>query len=397
MPDSQPSWVGHTIGNRYQIEDLLGRGGMSSVYKAYDPNLQRSVAVKIIHPHLSEQPEFVRRFEQEAAAVAQLRHPNIIQVHDFNHEGDVYYMILEHVPGETLEKRLSALKRANLRLPLAETLHTLSRLCDAVAYAHERNMIHRDLKPSNVIINLLGEPILMDFGIAKLVGSTAVHTATGATVGTASYMAPEQILSKDIDHRADIYSLGIMLYEMASGTPPFEGTSAMTVMRKHIKEPIPDIRMKNSNVPNTLVAVLERALAKRPDDRFVSAVEMGTALRMVAQHTLEPTNLQTATDQEAAVPTIAPVPTSQPANRQRSKINRPAKIHRTNQRVVSIVNSLVGQRPLSYSSPLSWVVSSCGRSFSPPPPRRLTWSAFRPASIPWGWAMAAVSTAVPSK
>ncbi|MCP5095377.1 MAG: serine/threonine protein kinase [Chloroflexi bacterium] len=191
MSESQPSWIGRRIGNRYQIEAILGRGGMSSVYKATDPNLQRTVAVKMIHPHLSEHPEFVKRFEQEAAAVARLRHPNIIQVHDFNHDGDVYYMILEHVAGETLEERLKSLNSANLRLPLAETIHIMTNLCNAVAYAHERNMVHRDLKPSNVIINLLNEPILMDFGIAKIVGGDHVHTATGATIGTAAYMAPE--------------------------------------------------------------------------------------------------------------------------------------------------------------------------------------------------------------
>ncbi|KAA3654573.1 MAG: hypothetical protein DWQ04_34270, partial [Chloroflexi bacterium] len=326
MTDSQPSWIGRSIGGRYQIEDLLGRGGMSSVYKATDPNLQRAVAVKMIHPHLSEHPEFVKRFEQEAAAVAQLRHPNIIQVHDFNHEGDVYYMILEHVPGETLEKRLDALKGANLRLPLSETIHIMSNLCDAVAFAHERNMVHRDLKPSNVIINLLSEPILMDFGIAKIVGGGQVQTATGATIGTAAYMAPEQVQGENVDQRADIYSLGVMLFEMASGRPPYEGKSALTVMMKHVQEPIPDIRVLNNNIPDILVGILEKALAKDPADRFSSAIEIGTALRMVGQQTLESTAAQTFSFPQTAVPksetavippaspdpTPTPPPTSQP-------------------------------------------------------------------------------------
>jgi len=248
MTDSQISWTGRKIGGRYQIEELLGRGGMSSVYKATDPNLRRTVAIKLIHPHLSENPEFVKRFEQEAAAVAQLRHPNIMLVHDFNHDGGDYYIVFEYIAGQPLDIRLKSLKDAGLRLPLDEVVRIMVPLCEAVAYAHERKMIHRDLKPSNVVINLLGQPILLDFGIAKLVGGE-VHTATGATIGTAAYIAPEQVSGDNLDHRADIYSLGIMLYEMACGHPPFEGNSVITVMMKHVNEPLPDIRLYNANVP----------------------------------------------------------------------------------------------------------------------------------------------------
>ena len=283
MTDSQPTWTGRTIGGRYIINSLLGRGGMSSVYKATDPNLQRTVAIKIIHPHLSEHPEFVKRFEQEAAAVARLRHPNIMLVHDFNHEGSVYYIVFEYIAGNPLDSRLKDLKEAGLRLPLEETIQIMVPLCEAVAYAHERNMVHRDLKPSNVIINLLGQPILLDFGIAKLVGGGHVHTATGATIGTAAYMAPEQVVGDEIDHRADIYSLGVMLYEMACGRPPYEGKSALTVMMKHVNEPLPDIRLFNSNLPDMFSAVLEKALAKDPKERFSSGIEMATALREVGR------------------------------------------------------------------------------------------------------------------
>ncbi len=283
MSDSQPTWTGRTIGGRYVIESLLGRGGMSSVYKATDPNLQRTVAIKIIHPHLSEHPEFVKRFEQEAAAVARLRHPNIMLVHDFNYEGDVYYIVFEYIAGNPLDKRLKELKEAGLRLPLEEAIQIMVPLCEAVAYAHERKMIHRDLKPSNVIINLLGQPILLDFGIAKIVGGGHVHTATGATIGTAAYMAPEQVVGDEVDHRADIYSLGVMLYEMACGRPPYEGQSALTVMMKHVNEPLPDIRLFNSNLPDSFNAILEKALAKNPKERFGSAVEMAMALREVGR------------------------------------------------------------------------------------------------------------------
>ncbi|MCB8929306.1 MAG: SUMF1/EgtB/PvdO family nonheme iron enzyme [Ardenticatenaceae bacterium] len=321
MSDSQPTWTGRTIGGRYVIESLLGRGGMSSVYKATDPNLQRTVAIKIIHPHLSEHPEFIKRFEQEAAAVARLRHPNIMLVHDFNHDGGVYYIVFEYIAGNPLDKRLKDLKDAGLRLPLSEAIQIMVPLCEAVAYAHERKMIHRDLKPSNVIVNLLGQPILLDFGIAKIVGGGHVHTATGATIGTAAYMAPEQVVGDEVDHRADIYSLGVMLYEMACGRPPYEGQSALTVMMKHVNEPLPDIRLFNSNLPDMFSAILEKALAKDPKERFGSAIEMAMALREVGRQiagaagadTMAYTTPTPPLAQPLPQPTAAPPPKPAPA------------------------------------------------------------------------------------
>jgi serine/threonine-protein kinase len=277
---SQPSWIGHTIGGRYKIEALLGQGGMSAVYQATDPNLRRTVAVKLIHPHLGSDPEFVRRFEQEAAAVAQLRHPNIVQVFDFDHDGDTYYMVLEFLRGETLQARLRALHAADQRLPLTEIVRIMSLLCDAVAYAHQQGMLHRDLKPGNVMLDPRGQPILMDFGVAKIIGGQQ-HTATGAIIGTVAYMSPEQVRGESVDERSDIYSLGIILYEMAAGRPPFEGSSAMTVMMKHVNEPVPDLRQVAGDVPPELVAAVEKALTKDQADRYQKASEMAMALRAI--------------------------------------------------------------------------------------------------------------------
>ncbi len=254
---------------------------MSSVYRANDPNLRRKVAIKIIHQHLSENEEFIQRFEQEAAVIAQLRHNNIVRVHDFNHEQNVYYMVMEFVPGETLAKRLEALKGAGLRLPLTDTIRILTTICDAVDYAHQRRMIHRDIKPANVMINLLNEPILMDFGIAKIIGGRS-HTVTGAAMGTAAYMSPEQVRGEQADHRSDIYSLGIMLYEMLSGETPYHGDSTYQIMVKHINEPLPDIQAVEANTPNSLVNILERALSKNPDHRYQTAKEMAAALSTAA-------------------------------------------------------------------------------------------------------------------
>jgi serine/threonine-protein kinase len=277
---SHPSWIGHTISGRYKIETLLGQGGMSSVYKATDPNLRRTVAIKLIHPHLSSDPEFVRRFEHEAAAVAQLRHQNIIQVFDFNHDGDVYYMVLEYLPGETLQEQLRRLSAANKTMPAQEAINVMAVTCDAVAYAHNQGMIHRDLKPANLMMNPNGQPILMDFGVAKMLG-TAQHTATGAIIGTAKYMSPEQARGDRPDERTDIYSLGVILYEMVAGVTPFEGDSTVAILMKHVTEQVPDIRAIKSDLSPQLAEVIEKALAKNRKDRYQSAAEMAAALRAV--------------------------------------------------------------------------------------------------------------------
>lgn len=278
---SQPSWIGYNLGNRYKIEATLGQGGMSAVYRAYDPNLRRTVAIKLIHSHLTSDAEFVRRFEAEAAAVAQLRHPNIVQVYDFDHDGDTYFMVMEYVPGETLQARLKTLSQTKQRFPMVATATIIATVADAVAYAHDRGTIHRDLKPANIMLMPGDQPVLTDFGVAKILGGQQ-HTATGAIIGTPAYMAPEQVRGEALDGRADIYSLGIVLYEMAAGRPPFEGDSAMTVMLKHVNEAVPDIRSR-AEVPPALKAVLDRVLAKQPALRYQTAGELAAALRALAQ------------------------------------------------------------------------------------------------------------------
>jgi serine/threonine protein kinase len=278
---STSQWIGKTLGGRYRIEQLLGQGGMSAVYKAVDPNLRRVVAVKIIHSHLSDNPEFVRRFEEEAAAVAQLRHPNIIQVYDFNHDDDTYYMVMEFVPGETLQARLRHLNANGMRLSYPEAARLTANVTDAIDYAHRRNMIHRDIKPANIMLNLNGEAILMDFGIAKILGAEQ-HTATGAVIGTALYMSPEQIRGERIDHRSDVYSLGVTLFEMIHGRPPFEADSTMSLMMMHLNDPVPDLRQVQPDAPESLVQVIERCLAKDPNQRYQTAAELAAALKRVA-------------------------------------------------------------------------------------------------------------------
>lgn len=278
--DDPSGRLGMKLGGRYTIEALLGQGGMSAVYRAIDPNLHRPVAAKLIHPHLSDNPEFIRRFELEAAAVAQLRHPHIIQVHDYDHDGSLYYMILEYIRGETLQTRMKKLREAGQQLSLTEVVRILTLMCDAVDYAHQRGMVHRDIKPGNVMLDESNQPILTDFGLAKIMGGQAL-TASDALLGTVAYMSPEQLQNTGVDSRSDIYSLGIMLYEMTAGHPPFEGDSVGAIVLKHIQSPPPDVRQANADIPASLSAVIEKALAKTPAARFQTAAELAAALRAV--------------------------------------------------------------------------------------------------------------------
>ncbi len=275
-----PTWIGKTLGNRYRIDKLLGQGGMSAVYKAMDPNLKRVVAIKLIHEHLSTDPSFVQRFEDEAAAVASLRHPNIVQVFDFNHDDDVYYMALEFIAGETLQDRMKLLAESGGQLSLEDALKFGVNIADAVDYSHQHGMVHRDIKPANIMLDTRGQAILMDFGIVKILGGES-HTSTGAVVGTARYMPPEIIRGEAADYRSDIYSLGITLYEALSGRPPFVADSAMTLMMMHLNNPVPDVRDFRSGIQPEVVAVLEKCLAKNREDRYQTAAELSADLRSV--------------------------------------------------------------------------------------------------------------------
>ena len=253
---------------------------MSAVYKATDPNLKRVVAVKLIHAHLADNIQFVTRFEEEAAAVAKLRHSNIIQVFDFDHDEGTYYMVMEFVPGETLIDRLKRLKQVNRHLPVAESLAILSQVCDAVDYAHKRGLVHRDIKPANIMLDVHGQAILMDFGIVKIIGGEK-HTATGAVLGTALYMSPEQIKGESAELRSDIYSLGVTLFEMLSGKPPFQADSVMTILMMHLTDPVPDLTDLRDDVPSEVTDIIKKAMAKNPQERYQSALEMAQALRAV--------------------------------------------------------------------------------------------------------------------
>jgi serine/threonine protein kinase len=275
------SLEGRNIG-KYRVLEPLGRGGMAQVYKAYHPQLDRYVAIKVLRSDLVEEAEFLARFRREARAVAALRHPNIIQVYDFDVQDDMYYMVMELLEGNTLKAYLNAYRTRGERLPLGEVVRILNDALVGLAYAHSENIIHRDLKPANIMLTKRGQAVLTDFGIAQIVGGTQ-YTVSGALMGTLSYMAPEQGRDGKCDVRSDIYSLGIVFFEMLTGTVPFDADTPLAILMKHINDPLPMPHKIDPSIPEPFERIVLKALAKDPDDRYQSAVEMTEALNLAAQ------------------------------------------------------------------------------------------------------------------
>ncbi|NDJ51503.1 MAG: protein kinase [Chloroflexi bacterium] len=260
--------IGRTLG-KYELRERIGRGGMAEVYKAYHPTLDRYVALKILHPFLSEDPEFRDRFGREARNIAQLRHPNIVQVYDFDEEAnrELFYMVMEYIDGPTLRTRLMQLSFQGERFTIPEAISITQDIGAALAYAHNRDMIHRDIKPANVMIDSDGRTVLTDFGIARIVSGPNM-TASGSMVGTPAYMSPEQGLGQPGDHRSDIYSLGVLLYQMVTGSVPFDADTPIAIVLKHVNDPLPAPTELNPDIPEGLERILYKALTKDPSDRY---------------------------------------------------------------------------------------------------------------------------------
>jgi serine/threonine protein kinase len=277
------SLEGQTLG-KYRVLEPLGRGGMARVYRAYHPQLDRYVAIKVLRSDLVEDKEFLNRFQREARAVAALRHPNIVQVFDSDVQEDIYYIVLELLEGDTLKVRLNDYRAQGEKMPLGEIVRILLDVLNGLAYAHGEGMIHRDIKPANILLTHRGQAVVADFGIAQIVGGTR-HTVAGALMGTLNYMAPEQGMESRSDARSDIYSLGIVFYEMLTQRTPFEADTPLAVLMKHVNDPLPLPRKIDPSIPKPFERIVLKALAKDPEGRYQSVQEMAQALREAVEET----------------------------------------------------------------------------------------------------------------
>jgi serine/threonine protein kinase len=258
---------------RYQIKAELGHGGMSVVYLAHDPVIGRDVAIKVLLSNLSSQPAARARFEREARIVAALEHPAIVPIYDFGEQDGQPFLVMRYMSGGSLADLLSY-----GRLNLQDTAHIVRRLAGALDEAHARGIIHRDIKPGNILFDSHGEAFLTDFGIGKLYEDGQNMTITGSVVlGTPAYMSPEQALGKPLDPRSDVYSLGAVMFEMLSGALPYKGPTSISVAMKHVNEPVPDLRAWRPELAEACAAVVAKAMAKDPDERFATAGELAAA------------------------------------------------------------------------------------------------------------------------
>ena len=266
QPVDQP----RVYSGRYEATHLVARGGMAQVYRAMDRQLDRPVALKVLFPELSVDRTFVERFRREAQAAANLSHPNIVPVFDWGEDDGAYFIVMEYIDG----RPLSAVLRDPTAMPPRQIAIIGAGVAAALAFAHRHGVVHRDVKPGNVLITPEGDVKVTDFGIARAVNTEESLTQTGAVMGTAAYFSPEQAEGKGVDARSDIYSLGVVLYEMAVGKPPFTGDSPVAVASKHVRDMPPLPREVNPAVPVALEAVIMKAMAKRPEDRYLSAEEL---------------------------------------------------------------------------------------------------------------------------
>jgi tRNA A-37 threonylcarbamoyl transferase component Bud32 len=266
------SLVGQTLG-QYQIVEQVGQGGMATVYKAYQPGLNRYVAVKVLPPIHAKQPGFSERFRREAKAIANLNHPNILPIYDSGQEGEYSFIVMRYVEdAHTLKQVMET------RLSLRQITGLIEQIAAALDYAHRQGVIHRDVKPSNVLVDN-DWALLTDFGLAKMTEDSVRLTGTGVGIGTPAYMSPEQGQGQSVDHRTDIYALGVILFEMLTGQIPHNAETPVAIVFKRATEPLPLPRALNPNITKAVERVVLKALAREPDDRFTSAGTLATALK----------------------------------------------------------------------------------------------------------------------
>ena len=319
--------LGTTLNGRYRLEARIGAGGMSTVYRATDETLQRQVAIKLMNREIATDSDQLERFRREARAVAQLSHPHIVGVIDYGEDDGRPYIVFEYVEGETLKERI----RRNGRLPITEAVAYAIEIARALGTAHARHIVHRDVKPQNVLIDEEGSAKVTDFGIARTLDEEGL-TADGRVLGTTDYVSPEQALGRPVTGQSDLYSLGIVLYEMLTGEVPFKGENQVAVAMKHVREQLPDVQFKRPEVSAALASVVDTATAKRVEDRYADDAELIADLEDVLA--IETARAGSATGevtsvlQDAALADPAPRPVPDPPPRAGGGADAAAAGHR---------------------------------------------------------------------
>ncbi|MBN9389209.1 MAG: Stk1 family PASTA domain-containing Ser/Thr kinase [Chloroflexi bacterium] len=284
-----------TLNDRYELQSKIGDGGMAAVYKALDLKLNRVVAVKILRDSYAADPQFLARFKREAEQAASLNHPNIVRVFDVGDEGDVHYIVMEYVEGSSLKDIILS----EAPLPVSRALEMGAQIADGIGYAHSTGLIHRDIKPQNILIDMSGRVKITDFGIAKSATASTL-TEAGITLGTVHYFSPEQAKGLPVMPQSDIYSIGVVLYEMLTGRIPFDSDNPVALALKHIEEMPPPLRRFNPSIPPVVEQIVLKALSKDPNQRFATAAQLSKALR----------NLEAQSDQGTMVQRPVPPPST---------------------------------------------------------------------------------------
>ncbi|MBI3162113.1 MAG: protein kinase [Chloroflexi bacterium] len=286
---------------RYEIKSELGRGGMATVYRGYDPSFDREVAIKVLPREMMHDPQFRVRFEREIKMIAGLEHPSIVPVYDVGDEDGQPYFVMRFMTGGSLSDMIDKGK-----VPMQETARIVERIALGLTHAHKKGIVHRDLKPDNILFDENGDPFISDFGVAKLTESTGNLTGSGV-IGTPAYMSPEQAQGNDIDGRSDVYGLGVIVYQMLSGSQPYNADTPMGVVVKHITEPVPEILKMIPDLPHEVDGIIKLSMAKDRNKRYASAVDLAKALNLLAfghegNLTISGTGIHTGTYKAAATP-----------------------------------------------------------------------------------------------